>query len=133
MLVVEIDRVDAQPLKARVAGAADIFRRAIDAADSAGTDPEAKLGRNHDALARHLAQESPKQFLILVGAVHFGRIQEVAAKLKIPAKDSKRFLIIPRSISKGHSHASKSQGGNLRSIFSQFSVFHISSPLCVLL
>src|SRR4029077_11084852 len=81
MLVVEIDRFDAQPMKAPVARTADILGRAIDASNTAGTDTEAKFGRDDDAVARNLAQETSQQFLVLVRTVDFGRIQEVAAKL----------------------------------------------------
>ena len=80
MLVVEIDRFDAQPLKARVARTADVLGRTVDAPESAGTDPKAKLGRDDDAIVRNLAQETSKQFLVLVRTVDFGRIQEVAAE-----------------------------------------------------
>jgi hypothetical protein len=87
----EIDRFDAQPAKARVASPPDIFRRTIHAPDSVGTDTEAELGRDDDAVARSLAQESSQQ-----------------------------FLFIRWSIGGGHTHASKSQHGNLRSILPNF-------------
>src|ERR1700682_1414247 len=83
MLVIEINRFYAQPMKTRVACTANILGRTIDAPDSVGTDTEAKLGRDDDAIARNLAQETSKQFLVLVRTVDFGRIEEVATELKI--------------------------------------------------
>src|SRR5271165_4493943 len=116
MLVVEIDGLDAQALKAGVAGAAHIFRRAVSAANSIGTDAEAELGGHDQAISRNFAQEAPKQFLILVRAVGFGRVQEISSKLQIPVQNSKRFRLIRRSVGKGHSHATETKRGNLRSI-----------------
>src|SRR5258706_8568171 len=87
MLIVNVDGLDAQPAKARVARAADIFGRAIDAPNCIGTDTEAKLRSYDDAVARNLAQETSKQFLVLVRAVDFGRIQEVATEFHISAEN----------------------------------------------
>src|SRR6267142_5999943 len=58
MLIIEIDRFDAQPTKARVARTADILGRTIHAPDSVGTDTEAKLSRDDDAVARNLTQKT---------------------------------------------------------------------------
>src|SRR6266850_3462788 len=58
MLVVEIDRFDAQPMKARVARTADILGRTIHAPGSVGADTEAKLRRHDDAIARNFPQEA---------------------------------------------------------------------------
>src|SRR5712672_1679250 len=69
MLIIEIDRFNAQALKARVARAANVLGGTIDAADSIGTDAEAKLGGHDDAVARYIAQETAEQFLVLVWAV----------------------------------------------------------------
>jgi len=80
-LIIEIDRFNGQPLKARVARTANIRGRTIDATDSVGTDTKAKLGSDDDAISRNLAQETSKQFLVLVWTVGFGRIEEVAAEL----------------------------------------------------
>ncbi len=81
MLIIEIDRFDAQPTKARIARTPDIFGRAIDAPDPVGADTKAKLSRDDDAVARNLAQETSKQFLVFVRTVNFGRVQEVASEL----------------------------------------------------
>jgi hypothetical protein len=81
MLIIEIDRFDAQPTKAPVARAADILGRAIDAFYSFGTDAEAKFGCDDYAIARDLAQETSNQFLVFVRTVDFGRIQKIPPEL----------------------------------------------------
>src|SRR5712675_2808099 len=57
MLIIEIDRFDAQALKARVARAANVLGRTIDTANSVGTDAETKFGGDDYGVARYLAQE----------------------------------------------------------------------------
>src|SRR5205814_1681668 len=89
----------AQPAKARVASTEDIPWRAVHASDAVRIEAEAKLSCDDDTLARDLAQETPEQFLVFVRAVDFGRIQEVAAKLHISAKNSKRFFFVRWSVS----------------------------------
>src|SRR2546429_10021584 len=90
MLIIQIDRFDAQPAKARVASTEDIPWRAVHASDAVRIEAEAKLSCDDDTLARDLAQETPEQFLVFVRAVDFGRIQEVAAKLHISARSEER-------------------------------------------
>src|ERR1700740_1710282 len=59
MLIIEVNRFDAQALKARVASAANIRGRTIEAADSVRTETEAKLGGDDDAIARDVPQKTP--------------------------------------------------------------------------
>src|SRR6266566_2778234 len=84
---------------ARVASTEYIPWRAVHASDAVRIEAEAKLSCDDDTLARDLAQETPEQFLVFVRAVDFGRIQEVAAKLHISAKNSKRFFFVRWSVS----------------------------------
>src|SRR5713226_7790354 len=107
MLIIEIDRFNAQSLKACVASTADILGRTINAADSVGTDAEAKLGGDDDAVARHFAQETAEQLLVLVWTVDFGGIKEVAAELQISAKHLEGFFFVGWSVGVGHSHAAE--------------------------
>src|SRR5437870_1764912 len=69
MLIIQIDRFDAQPAKARVASTEDIPWRAVHASDAVRIEAEAKLSCDDDTLARDLAQETPDQFLVFVRAV----------------------------------------------------------------
>src|SRR5438309_5582652 len=83
MLIIKIDCFDPETPKARVTSTADVCGRAIRGPDSVGTDSETKLGRYNNAVARNLAQEAAKQFFILVRAIDFGSIKEVAAEFVI--------------------------------------------------
>jgi hypothetical protein len=107
VLIKEIDRLNSQPAKARIAGTANIPGRAVHAADAFCIKAEAKLSCDDDTLARNLAQEAPEQFLVFVRAVNFGGIQEVAAQLQISAKNSKGLFFIGWAVSGRHSHAPK--------------------------
>src|SRR5712675_2621825 len=74
MLIIEIDRFDAQALKARAARAANILGRAIDTANSVGTDAETKFGGDDHSVTRYLAQETAEQVFVFVRAVDFGGV-----------------------------------------------------------
>ena len=58
MLIEEIDRFDAKPLKTSVASAPDIFRRTVKASDAIGIEAEPKLCGDDHTIARHLAQKT---------------------------------------------------------------------------
>ncbi len=87
MLIIKIDRFNAQPTKAPFARAADIRWRAVDTFYSLETDAEAKLSCDHYVIARNLAQKTSNQFLVLVRTVDFGRIKKIAAEFQISPKN----------------------------------------------
>src|SRR5260370_42640658 len=60
MLIEEIDRFDAEPLKTGVAGAPNIFRRTIDASNAIGIASEQELGGNDNTIAGYFAKKTAK-------------------------------------------------------------------------
>src|SRR5258707_11192434 len=102
MLIIEIDRFNAQALQARVARAANVLWRTIDTANSVGTDAETKFGGDDYGVARYLAQETAEQFFILVRAVDFRGVEKVAAEFQIAVKNLQGFLFVGGSIGHGH-------------------------------
>src|SRR6266566_3879151 len=107
MLIIKIDCFDPETPKARVTSAADVCRRAIRSPDSVGPHTETELGRYNNAFARNLPQKTAKQFFVLVRAIDFGSIKEVAAEFEIAVKYSKRFLFVGWSVGEGHAHAAE--------------------------
>ena len=124
MLIEQIDGFDAQPLKTCIASAPDIFRRTVNASDAVGTEAEPEFGGDDHTITGYLAQKTAKQFFIGVGPVDLGGIKEIAAELQIAAKNAERFRFISRSISKGHAHATESQGRNKRTVASKLTLWH---------
>src|SRR3977135_1797884 len=107
MLVIEINRFDAEALKACVAGTANVLGRTIDTANSVGTDSETKFGGDDHSFTRYFAQETAEWFLIFVRGVHFGVVEKVAAEFQIAVKNLQGFLFVGGSIGGGHAHAAE--------------------------
>ena len=76
--VVEIDRVDTEPLERLVRNAFRIFRRTVDASRRIA-DSETKLGCDH-RLVTPPAQRAPDQPLVGMRPVDFGSIEKVNAQ-----------------------------------------------------
>jgi hypothetical protein len=114
MLVVEIDIIRTEAFQTGVAYAARIFRRPIDAGNALWSDPKAKLGRDHNLPARHLAQKPAEQFFVLVRAVHFRGIEKVAAQRNVSAQDAQRFRFICRAVGISHAHATEAECANVQ-------------------
>jgi hypothetical protein len=87
VLVEKVDGFDTQPCEAGVASATDVFRRTIQALDSAGIDPETELGGDDDTPTRDVAQETSQQLFVFVRTVDFGGVEEIATKLQVAMKD----------------------------------------------
>ena len=82
MLVVEVDRVDAEPLQRRVAGLAHVFRASVDAEERAIVAAlVAELRGQHDRVAP-VAHRAADQPLVRERAVHVGRVEEVDAEIQ---------------------------------------------------
>ena len=77
MLVVEVDRVDPEPLQAGLAGAADVGGASVHEVAAAVRAPHlAELGGEDDAVAA-AGERPPKELLVVPPSVHVGGVQEV--------------------------------------------------------
>src|SRR3954470_10959238 len=76
VLVIEIDRIDREPLEARLAGGTDIFGVAAHSEELAIRSADiGKLGREEN-LVPAAADRSPDQLLVREWPVHVGGVQE---------------------------------------------------------
>src|SRR6202007_179139 len=126
MLVEKIDGFDSEPGQTGIASAADILRRTVQTSAAIGSDAESEFGCHDNFVARNFAQKSSKQLFVFVRPVDFGGIEKIAAELQVAMKNLERFLVIRRAISEGHAHTAEAEGGNLYSIFSYWSKFHLA-------
>ena len=82
VLVEQVDGLDAEPLQRAVDRLPDVLGPAVDAAIFArlGIEVEAELGGDHDLIAER-RERFADDFLVLEGAIDFGRIEEGHAAL----------------------------------------------------
>src|SRR6185295_303883 len=128
MLIIEIDTIDAESSKRRIASFAHVFGTAVNRAFRriTGVAANGELRRD-DHLFASCSKRLSKQLLILVRTVCIGRIEEVDAKLERAVKRSERFGFIGRSVELRHSHAPETLLGNLQALRSQFAFLHVFS------
>ncbi len=82
MLLVEVDRVDAEAPQAALAGRANVLGAAVEATcavDAVAHDPE--LGGEHHLVAP-VADRAPDELLVVAVAVDVGRVQQVDAEVE---------------------------------------------------
>src|ERR1700722_15518734 len=87
VLIVEIDRVDAEPLQAGVAGSADVLRAAVHSARAIRLAHDTELGGDDDFVAMRF-ERAAYQLFIGVRAVHVRGIEEVDAEIERTEKRS---------------------------------------------
>ena len=76
VLIIEIDRLDPEPLEARLAGGADIFRIAAHSEEFAiGPAHIGELGREKDLVAA-APDGSANELLVLERSVHVGGVEK---------------------------------------------------------
>ena len=113
MLVVKVDRVNAEPLERRVAGRVDVLGLAVSAEPRAvGCADVAELRREHDLVAParyRLADE----LLVRADAVHVCRIEERHADLERSVDRRDRLSLIRGTVELGHPHAAEALSGDL--------------------
>ena len=110
VLVVEIDRVDLQPLQRRVARLPHVIRRSVDAEIRAilGADVS-ELGRDDDRVAAAFDRASDEP-LVREGAVDVRGVEEIDPELQRPMDRRDGFVLVAIGVEVGHSHAAKSEG-----------------------
>jgi hypothetical protein len=102
VLVVEVDRVDPEPLQARVARRADVLRPAVDSPGgrvAPAHDPELR-GHHH---ARSTApQRLAHQLLVRVRAVDVGGVEHRHAEVERAVDRGDRLGLVPGPVEVGH-------------------------------
>ena len=84
VLVVQVDVVGAQPSQRALDGGADVGRAAVEVPRAlAGVGDQAELGGQHDLVAAAL-QRPADEFLVDVGAVDLGGVDERHARGRVP-------------------------------------------------
>jgi hypothetical protein len=105
MLLVEVDRVDAQPPQARLAGLADVLRATV---DRARTPHDVAELRREDDLVAAVAYRAPHELLVVTGAVDVGGIEEGHAELERPVDRRDAVVVDGIAVGPGHRHAAES-------------------------
>ena len=128
VLVVEVDRVDAEPLEAGLAGLAHVSGRPskpVMAPSAAAHDAE--LGGEDDAVALAL-EGAADQLLVGTAAVHVGGVEEGDAELERVVDGRDRFRFAAADVEVGHAHAAEAEGRHLQR--SELAVLHGDLSLC---
>jgi hypothetical protein len=106
MQVVEVDRLDTQPSKARVTGRACMLGRAVDAPRVGRFGDEAELGREHD-LVGPPREHSAEQLLVVALAVPVGGVEERHTEIERASQHGRRLCVVAWRV--GHAHAPVSE------------------------
>jgi hypothetical protein len=124
MLVVEVDRLDAEPLEAALARRAHVLGLAVDAADGAilAAD-DAELGGEH-YLVTPAADRAPHQLLVRVRPVHVGRVEEVDAQVERAVDGRDGLRLVTRSVELRHAHAAEPDRGDGRAVAAETALLH---------
>src|SRR6266851_4453265 len=116
LLVIEVDRIDPEPLEARLAGLLDIFGAAVDAARAAVL---AEFGREYDVVAPPLGQgcqRPAKQLLVLAQPIGVRAVEKIDAKLDRPLQKWHRRVVVARPVGPGQRHAAEPDRRNLEPV-----------------
>src|SRR5437867_669370 len=112
VLVVEVDRLDAEALQAPVACGAHVLRPPVDGAHPRVVAAhDAELGGDDDLVAP-AADPAPDELLVGVGAVHVGGVEEVDAEVERAVDGRDRFAVVVRAVELRHPHAAEADGGD---------------------
>jgi hypothetical protein len=126
VLVVEVDRVDAEPLERAFDGGAHVLGAAVDAALEwiVRVADEAEFRRDDELLALALDRLSD-ELLVGVRAVHVGGVEEVHPELERAMDRGDGFSLVALiAVKFGHSHAAEAHGGCLESLCAEFPMLH---------
>src|SRR3954453_2515783 len=116
VLVIEVDRIEAEPLQAGIAGLPDIFGAAIDAVGAAGLAGLAELGRDHEVVAPLSLQRAADQLLVLAPAIHVGAVEMIDPEIDRAMDQLHPGLVVARPVSAGQRHAAEPDRQYLRPV-----------------
>ncbi len=124
VLVVEVDRFDAQPLEGSFTRLPHVLGTAIDGAlgGIVGIAHVAELGRDDHTIA--LSLDCPtNQLFVRERSVHIGGVQHVDAELERLMNRRDRFLLVARTVKLRHAHAAKADGKRVKALGAETSYF----------
>ena len=122
VLVVEVDRVDAEALQRRLAGRADVLRLAADAEELARRSAHVpELRREHDLVAA-AGDRLPDEPLVRAPAVHVGRVEEGDSELDRALDRRDRLTLVGGAVELGHPHAAEPERRDLEPLVPSFRV-----------
>src|SRR5206468_7270669 len=125
VLVVEIDRFEAEPLQAAVAGVAHIVGLARDTHRAPALAHEAELGREHDAVAPSArGEETADHRLVVAAAVRIGGIPEGHADLDRARERLLVLGLVGLAVELRHSHHAEADRRHAQSAGPECSRFH---------
>src|SRR5439155_25634065 len=112
VLVVEVDRLDAEALQAPVARGAHVLRPPVNGAHPRIVAAhDAELGGD-DGLVAPAAERASDQLLVGGRAVHVGGVEEIDAEVE-PALDGRdRLAVVVRAVELRHPRAAETDGGD---------------------
>src|SRR5438270_4121617 len=100
VLVVEVDRVDAEPLQAGLARLLHIFGAAVDAIGAAGLAGLAEFGGDDDVV-RPAFEGAAEQLLVVAPAIHVGAVEMIDAELGRAPDQRLGRLVVARPVGAG--------------------------------
>jgi hypothetical protein len=112
--VVEVDRLDAEAAKRRLACLADVVGAAVQMHLVGGrvVDDDAALRRQHDVVAA--SRDRPAdELLVRERPVHVGGVEERDAELERSVDDRDRLGFVAPAVAPGHAHAAESDRRHL--------------------
>ncbi len=110
VLVVEVDGLDPQPLKALFAGLDHIFGPAIDPEPAVRRALVAELGGDHRPCPIAAGERPFQQLLVGAEAIHVRRVQEVRPPVQRLVHRGDGLVLVDRTVERGHGHATESEG-----------------------
>jgi hypothetical protein len=128
VLVEQVHPVGAQSPQRRVGHTADLLGPAVQANGAAIPDVPAELGGDDDPVA-HRFERLADEFLVDVGAIDLGGVEEGDAALDGTAQDTDHLVAVARvrAVALAHPHAAETESGHLQSL-AERSGLHTSSP-----
>jgi hypothetical protein len=114
MLVIKIDRFNAEAAQGPFAGLAHILGATVHAKKRAVLAPHiAEFGGEHDAIAA-VPDSVPDEFLVPADPIHVGGVEEGDSELNRTMDRRDRLRLIAAAVEFRHAHAAKPEGGNLK-------------------
>ena len=124
MELVEVDRVDAKPAQARIAGTADVFGPpVVRARGRIGRPDDAELRREDDLVAVPGERFAEEQ-LVRADAVHVRGVEQGDAELERPVDRPHGLDLVGRTVELGHPHAAEPERRDGEAASSQLTLLH---------
>src|SRR6266481_5838915 len=131
MLIVEVDRVDAQSLERSFTRLADVLGSTVDTALARifRIAHVAELGCDDNAIALSL-DRSADQLFVLEWSIHVSGVEHVDAELERAMDGRDGFLLVAWPVKLRHAHAAKANGKCLETLGAESACFRDGGTHC---